>query len=65
MTLRSSVFHHLIIIIIILIVILTITTISENQFKIEVKYFLNYLIKQIQIKQLEKKINIQHIQHKN
>lgn len=55
MTLRSSVFHHLIIIIIILIVILIITTISENQFKIEVKYFLNYLIKQIQIKQLEKK----------
>lgn len=65
MTLRSSVFHHLIIIIIILIVILTITTISENQFNIKVKYFLNYLIKQIQIKQLEKKINIQHIQHKN
>lgn len=55
MTLRSSVFHHLIIIIIILIVILIITTISENQFKIEVKYFFNYLIKQIQIKQLEKK----------
>lgn len=65
MTLRSSVFHHLIIIIIILIVILIITTISENQFNIEVKFFLNYLIKQIQIKQLEKKINIQHIQHKN
>lgn len=65
MTLRSSVFHHLIIIIIILIVILIITTISENQFKIEVKYFSNYLIKQIQIKQLEKKKNIQHIQHKN
>lgn len=56
MTLRSSVFHHLIIIIIIiLIVILIITTISENQFNIEVKFFLNYLIKQIQIKQLEKK----------